>query len=140
MSSTPKYNFWVEISEIVCYFFIIHIRPNLRSNFSNHRRLERFQRILRISKLFGSRIGGIKILTMIGVQKCQFLGKKENWTNAYAYCSSKLIVNNECLVYIHSFNPKILKLKLCSLFGLNVFLNIVDRYPLTHRVLAKVLS
>ena len=48
--------------------------------------------------------GGIEILTIIGVQKCQFLGKSENWTNAYAYCSCKLIFYNECLVYIHSLD------------------------------------
>ena len=48
--------------------------------------------------------GGIEILTMIGVQKWQFLAKSENWKNAYAYCSSKSIDNNECLVYIHSMN------------------------------------
>ena len=26
----------------------------------------------------------------------------EDWTNVYACCSFKLIINNECLVYIHS--------------------------------------
>ena len=41
---------------------------------------------------------------MIGVQKCQFLAKPENSINAYAYCSSKLIVNNECLVYVYSLD------------------------------------
>ena len=46
----------------------------------------------------------MEILTMIGVQKCQFLAKSENWTNTYAYCSSKLIVNNECLACKHSFD------------------------------------
>ena len=39
---------------------------------------------------------------MISVQKCQFLAISEDWTNVYAYCSFKLISNNECLVYIHS--------------------------------------
>ena len=47
---------------------------------------------------------GVEILIMIGVQKCQFLAKPENSTNAYAYCSSKLIVNNECLVYVYSLD------------------------------------
>ena len=28
---------------------------------------------------------GIEILTMIDVQKCQFLAKSENWTNAVSY-------------------------------------------------------
>ena len=48
--------------------------------------------------------GGIEILTMIGVQKCQFFAKSENLKNAYAYRLSKFIVNNECLVYVHSLN------------------------------------
>ena len=46
--------------------------------FCNHRRLERFKKIICISEIFGSRGGGIEILTMIGVQKCQFLAKSEN--------------------------------------------------------------
>ena len=60
--------------------------------------------ILHISNVFGSRGGAIEIMTMIGVQKCQFLAKSENWTNVYACCSCKLIINNECLVpvYTHS--------------------------------------
>ena len=57
-----------------------------------------------ISEIFRSRGGGIEILTMIGVQKCQFLAISENLTNAYAYRSSKLIVYNECLVYVHSLD------------------------------------
>ena len=56
---------------------------------------------LRISKVFGSRGGATEILTMISVQKCQFLAILEDWTNVYACCSYKLIINNECLVYIH---------------------------------------
>ena len=80
------------------------VHPNLRSSFCNHRRLERFQKILCISKLFGSRGGGIEILTLIGVQKCQFLAKSENWTYVYDCCSCKLIMNDECLVYIHSLD------------------------------------
>ena len=63
-SSSRKYNFCVEIIKI-SIFFIIHIRPNLRSNFYNHKRLERFQRILCISRLCGSRVGCIEILTMM---------------------------------------------------------------------------
>ena len=62
-------------------FFITHIRPNLRFNFCKHSRLEHFQKILCISKLFGSRVVGIEILTMICMQKCQFLANLENWTN-----------------------------------------------------------
>ena len=60
--------------------------------------------MLCMSEIFWSRGGVIEILTMIGVQKCQFLAKSENWTNSSAYCSSKLNVNNECLVYIHSLD------------------------------------
>ena len=57
--------------------------------------------ILRISKVFGSRGGATEILTMISVQKCQFLAVSEDWTNVYACCSFKLIIINECLVYIY---------------------------------------
>ena len=53
------------------FFFIIHIRHNLRSNFCNHKRLERFKKSICISEIFGSRGGGIEIMTMIDVQKCQ---------------------------------------------------------------------
>ena len=60
--------------------------------------------ILRISKVFGSRGGATEILTIISVQKCQFLAISEDWTNVYACCSFKLIINNECLVYIYSLN------------------------------------
>ena len=88
----------MKLAKLLRYFFIIHIYPNLSSNFGNHPRLERFMKILCISEIFGLRGGGIEIMTMIGVQKCQFLAKSENGTNAYAYFSSKLIVNNECLV------------------------------------------
>ena len=59
---------------------------------------------LRISKVFGSRGGATEILTMISVQKCQFLAISEDWTNVYACCSFKLIINNECLIYIHSLD------------------------------------
>ena len=52
----------------------------------------------------GSNGGSIEILTMISVQKCQFLAKSENWTIAYAYCSWKLTVYNECLVYVQSLD------------------------------------
>ena len=82
-SSLPKYNFCDEISKIYTLFIYIHIRPNLWSNFGNHTCLERFKKILCISS-FGLRGGGVEIMTMIGVQNCQFLAKSENWTNAYA--------------------------------------------------------
>ena len=36
VSSPPKYNSCDEISKISMLFFIIHIRPNLQSNFGNH--------------------------------------------------------------------------------------------------------
>ena len=91
--------FLLKLENLVCYFCIIHIRPNLRSNFCNHRRLKRFQKNLCISKLFGSRGGGIEILTMIGVQKRLFLAKSENWANVYACSLCKFIVNDKCLVY-----------------------------------------
>ena len=76
--------------------------PLPQIHFLNHRRFERFLRIISISKLFGSRGGGIEILTIIGVQKCQFLAKSENWTNVFVGCSCKLISNDESLAYIHS--------------------------------------
>ena len=59
--------------------------------------------MLFISKVFGSRGGGIEILTMIGVQKCQFWAKSESWTTEYACCSCKLIIKNECLVYTYTY-------------------------------------
>ena len=40
----------------------------------------------------------------MSVQKCQLLAISENSTNVYACCSFKLIIKNECLVYIHSFD------------------------------------
>ena len=43
------------MSKISMLFFIIHIRPNLRSNFGNQPRLERFKKIIFILKNFGSR-------------------------------------------------------------------------------------
>mgnify|MGYP003684570481 CR=1 FL=1 len=58
--------------------------------------------ILPISKVFGSRSGAIEIFTMISVQKCQVLAISEDLTNMYACCSFKLIIDNECLVFIHS--------------------------------------
>ena len=96
--------FVLKLAKLLWYLFIIHIRPNLRSNFWNQRRYGRFQRILCISKLFGSRGEGIEILTIINVQKCQFLAKSRNWTNVYVCCSCKLILNDERLVYIHSLD------------------------------------
>ena len=93
--------FVMKFTNLVLYFFHNSWwRPNLQPNFGNHTHLERFNKILCISKSFGSRGGGIEILTMIGVQICQFLAKSDNRTNAYSFCSSKLI-NNECLVYIN---------------------------------------
>ena len=80
-SSSPKYNFCGEILAKLTstlFFFIIHIRPNLRFNFCNHTRLKRLKKILCKSKLLRSRGGGIKMLTMVGVQICQFLAKSDN--------------------------------------------------------------
>ena len=88
----------------ISYFFICRIQLHIRSNFPYHRRLERFQKILCISKLFRSRCWGIKILTMIDVQTCRFLAKSENWTNVYACCSCKFIISDECLVYMNSLD------------------------------------
>ena len=68
----------MKIAKLVRYLFKIHIRPNLRSNFGNHTSLERFKKILYILEFFGSRDGGIEILTIIGVQKCQYLAQSEN--------------------------------------------------------------
>ena len=67
-SSSPKYNFCDEISKIITLFFNNSILPNLRSNFGNHTHLKRFKKILCISEFFGSRGGGIEVLTIIGVQ------------------------------------------------------------------------
>ena len=36
-----------------------------------------------VLKVFGSRGGDTEILPIKGVQKCQFLGKSENWTILY---------------------------------------------------------
>ena len=94
----------MKIALLVRYFFRIHIRSNLRYNFGNHTYLERFKKILCISEIFGSRGGDIEILTMIDVQKCQFLAISEIWTIASAYCSRKIIFNNESLVCKHSLN------------------------------------
>ena len=43
---------------------------------------------LRISKDFRSRDSEAKTLTMINVQKCQFLAISENSTNVYVYLTS----------------------------------------------------
>ena len=59
---------------------------------------------LRIPKVFGSKSGATEILKMINVQKCKFLAISEDWTNVYACCSLKLIIYNECLVYIYSLD------------------------------------
>ena len=55
-----------------------------------------------LSKVSGSRGCGTEILMMIRVQKCQYMAISENWTDVYASCSCKSIINKECLVYIHS--------------------------------------
>ena len=57
-----------------------------------------------ISKVFGSRDGASEILTIISVQKCQFLSLSEKCTIVYACSSCKLIITDECLVYIHSWD------------------------------------
>ena len=62
----------MKLAKLVLYFFIIHIRPNLGSNFGYHTHLERFKKILCISEFFGSRDGGLEILTLIGVQNANF--------------------------------------------------------------------
>ena len=58
------------IAKFICYIFIFHIHSDLRSFFCNHRRLERFQRILCKSKPFGSRDGGKEILSSEGSLTC----------------------------------------------------------------------
>ena len=72
---------------------ILHT-PNLRSNFCYYRRLKRFQMILHISNVFGSRGGATEILTMISVQKCHFLAVSE-----YCLLFIHSNINNDCLVY-----------------------------------------
>ena len=57
-----------------------------------------------MSKVFGSRGGATEILTMISVQKWQFLATSEDWTNVDTCSSLTLNINNECLVYIHSLD------------------------------------
>ena len=37
-------------------------------------------------------------------KNCQFLAKSENWANLCTCCSYRLIINDECLVYIHSLD------------------------------------
>ena len=51
-----------------------------------------------------AKVRGLEILKMTSVENGQLIVKSENWTNAYVYCSSKLIVQNECLVYVHSLD------------------------------------
>ena len=98
---TKNTNFVLKVAKFVVFFFIINICPNLWSNLFYHRISDRFQKILCISKLFGSRGGGLEILTMISVQKCQFLAKSEDWTKVYLCCSCKLILKmNVWYVYM----------------------------------------
>ena len=66
------------IANLLHYFFKNDIHPNLQSNIGNHIGIECFKKILCISDIFGSRGGGIEILSMIDVKKCQFLAKSEN--------------------------------------------------------------
>ena len=96
--------FVLKLARLTCYLLNFHIRPNLRSNFCYYRRQECFKINLRILKVSGSWGGASEILTMISVQKCQFLAISGDWTNVYACCSFKLIINNECLVYFHSLD------------------------------------
>ena len=70
-ASSPKYNFCVEISKLSMLFFHNSHTHQPPIQFLNHRRLERFKKILYISKVFGPRGGGTEILTMKGEQKCQ---------------------------------------------------------------------
>ena len=79
----------LKLSSLECY--LIHTRTNLRSNFCNHRRLSIFRSFF-VYQYFWIEGWGIEILTMIGVQKFQFLTKSENWTNVYTCCSCILIV------------------------------------------------
>ena len=81
------------------FSFFIHV-PTSDPIFFFDRHLEYFKIILRISKVFGSRGGA----TEIRVTNGQFLAMSENLTNVQACCSSSLIFNNECVVFIHSFD------------------------------------
>ena len=86
---------------IIFSFFIYFIYAQTSDPiFFNYRRVEHFKVILRISKVFGSRGGA----TEIRVTKYQFLAMSENLTNYHAYCSFKLIFNNEWLIFIHSLD------------------------------------
>ena len=79
----------------MCYaifsFFIFFIYAPTSDPFFYYRRLEHFKIILRISKVFGLRGGA----TEIRVTNGKFLTMSENFTNVYASCSCKLILNNE---------------------------------------------
>ena len=85
-----------KIANLAYFFLIFHISPNLRSNFSYYRCLECFRIILRISKLFGSKDGATKILTMISLQKCQFLAiqiRKSVACTPYSQCLHSLFLS-----------------------------------------------
>ena len=99
MSEPQNYIFCVKISKIRMLFFTYF--PNVRTNFCYYIYWLRFKMIPRISILFGSRGEATDILTMIGMQKCNFSGKSENWTYVYACCTCKWITNNEWLVCIY---------------------------------------
>ena len=96
--------FVLKLAKLVWNFFIIYIGPKLQSNFCNQKHLEHFKKIFCITKVFGLRVGGVKILTMISVQKYQFSAKSESRTTVYACCPSKLCINNKCLIYINSLD------------------------------------
>ena len=60
--------------------------------------------ILCIFKVYGLRGGTTEILTMISVQKCQFLAISANWTNVYTCCTCKLMINIDFLGNIHNLD------------------------------------
>ena len=49
--------FVMKLEKLLRNFFIIHIRPNLRFNFSNHTRLERFRRFFLYRKFLDREVG-----------------------------------------------------------------------------------
>ena len=93
-----------KLARLPCSFFILHIRPILHYNFCYYRCVRRYKMIFHTSKVYGSRAGASELLTTIRLQKCQFLPTLENWTNWHVSYSCKWIINNECLVYVHSLD------------------------------------
>lgn len=78
--------------------------PTTDPFFSSYRHLERLKTVLRISKVFGWRGWATYTLTIINVQKCWFLATSENLSQEYMLVHENEIINNDCLLYIHSLD------------------------------------